>query len=102
MTQGDVTSGADDRSSGNPGVTRRAFRFQALELEDARAEVERLREELALRDDSLANRKVRELRVEVERLREALVEIIDAAENPSFTVRSTAYMAKVAREALGG
>jgi chromosome segregation ATPase len=38
----------------------------------AEAEVERLRRELALRDDSLANRKVRELRVEVERLRDML------------------------------
>jgi hypothetical protein len=46
------------------------------------SDAQRLREELALRDDSLANRRVRDLKAEVERLRDALEWIYAEPEDP--------------------
>lgn len=66
------------------------------EKESVTAEIQRLREELALRDDSLANRRVRELRAKIERWQAALQEIAD---DPDGFYGSAA---SIAREALDG
>lgn len=64
--------------------------------ESESAEIQRLREELALRDDSLANRRVRELRAERDRYRDALERIAKQdAHAPGWT-----YWREIAREAL--
>jgi chromosome segregation ATPase len=57
-------------------------RVAKKKIDKLEARVAQLREELALRDDSLANRRVRDLKAEVERLREALDWMIAEPEDP--------------------